>query len=169
MTLVYKAGRRVWRVRGLLWLSLVVAVWFVIWGFDLYRTYGLRPADGGVLAPEGVRRAWAFGMGGLGVAFAVGMWVYARAYVAALWIDDAGDRVAIQTVGGWWGTRIVVARRQVRAAVYHDGRFYAGRQSVRAPWYTMRVDGHARRFVVDAQGTTVDQARFQQVLSGGRR
>jgi len=169
MTLVYKAGSRVWRVRGLLWLSLVVAVWFVLWGLDLYRTYGLRPADGGVLAPEGVRRAWAFGMGGLGVAFAVGMWVYARAYVAALWLDQAGDRVAIQTVGGWWGTRIVVSRRQVRAAVHHDGQIYTGRQSVRAPWYTLRVDGQKRRFIVDAQGTTVDKALFQQVLSAGRR
>lgn len=169
MTLVYKAGRRVWRVRALLWLSLVVAVWFVMWGLDLYRTYGLRPADGGVLAPEGVRRTWALAVGGFGVACAVGMWIYARAYVAALWLDQAGNRVAIQTVGGWWGTRIVVPRRSVRQAVYHDGNFYAGRQSVRAPWYTLRVDGHARRFVVDAQGTTVDKARFQQVLSGGRR
>ena len=73
MTLVYQAGSRVWRVRGLLWLSLVVAVWFVLWGMDLYRTYGLRPADGGVLAPEGVRRAWAFGMGGLGAKMVEGL------------------------------------------------------------------------------------------------
>lgn len=169
MTLVYSAGRRVWRVRVLLWLSLAFAVWFVLWGVDLYNTYGLRPADGGVLASPGVRIAWLVVMSLIGLACLGGMWFYVRVYVAALWFDEAADRVAIHTAGWWQGARIVVPRAEVRGAKFHDGHLDTIKHRVRAPWYTMRVDGYPRAFIVDAQGAVMDDALLQRVLRGARR
>lgn len=169
MTLIYRAGGRVWRVRVLLWLAVAAAAAAVYWGLDLYRTYGLRPADGGVLASPAVRIAWFLGVSGAGLAFAAGMWWYARVYVAALWLDETADRVAIDLAGAWRGRRVVVPRLHVRSATYHDGVFETPRHAVRAPWYTLRVQGLAGSFILDAQGTPVDLAKLRRVLSGGRR
>ena len=168
-TLVFTAGRRVWRVRALLWLSMVAAAASVYWGLDLYRTYGLRPADGGVLASHGVRLAWLVVASLFGLACAAGMWVYSRVYVAALWLDEAAGQVAIQTAGGWRGSRTVLPLTNVRRSTYHDGGFWTPTHSVRAPWHTMRVEGGSWPFVVDAQGTTVNPVLLKRVLSGGRR
>lgn len=169
MTLIYRAGGRIWRVRALFWFSVAAAAACVYWGLDLYRTYGLRPADGGVLASAPVRTAWLLGVSGAGLAFAAGMSWYVRVYVAALWLDEAADQVAIDLAGAWRGRRLIVPRLHVCAAAYHDGVFDTPRHAVRAPWYTLRVRGQSRSFVLDAQGTPVDLPRLRRVLSGGRR
>lgn len=168
MILVYKAGRRVWRVRGLLWLTIAVAVWFWFWGLDLYQTYGLRPADGGKLAPHGVRLAWLVFMIGFGLAGAAGMWFYARAYVAALWYDEALDQVRIATVG-LWPSNQVLPRAQVQTVDFHAGDFWAIERTVEAPWYTIRVSGRKRLLVLDAQGTILDRPLLGRVLGKGNR
>lgn len=169
VTLLYRAGGRVWRVRALLWTSLVAAAACVYWGLDLYRTYGLRPADGGVLASAAVRTAWLAGVAGSGLAAAAAMWGYARCYVAALWLDETTDRVAIDLAGAWRGRRLLVPRLQISSATYHDGVFDSGRQQVRAPWYTLRIDGQRWPLVLDAAGQPVHLAGLRRVLSGGRR
>ena len=164
MTLVYSAGNRVWRVRILLWLSYAFAVWFVLWGVDLYRTYGLRPADGGVLAPEGVRLAWLAFMSLFGVGCAVGMWFYARMYIAAVWVDTARGQVMLRTVGGPWDGRIVAPQADVRAINFSHGEFRTSKMRVRAPWYTLHVSGRPGSLILDAQGAVVDEPLFQQIL-----
>ena len=163
MILVYQAGRRVSRVRGLLWFTIALAVAFAFWGIDLYRTYGLRPADGGQLAPHGVRLAWLAALLVLGVGSAVGMAFYARAYIAALWYDAATDTVQIRTVG-LWRSRQVFPRAQIRAVDFHAGDFWALDRSVEAPWYTIRIHGRRRALILDAQGTIVDRRLLGRVL-----
>ncbi len=169
MTLVFTAGQRVWRVRALLWVAVVVAAASVSWGIDLYRTYGLRPADGGVLAPHGVRLAWFVFTSLFGTACLGGMWCYSRVYVATLWLDEATGQVAILTAGGWRGSRTALPLAHIRRSTYHEGGFWTPTHSVNAPWHTMRVEGVSWPFVLDAQGTTVNPVLLKRVLSGGRR
>jgi hypothetical protein len=166
VTLIYTAGRRVWRIRVLLVLSFAFAAWFVVWGVDLYRTYGLRPADGGVLAPLGVRVAWLAFMSVFGVGTFLGIWAYTRVYIATMWLDPASGQVAIQTIGGPWGTRHVVPRADVRATGFDSGEFYTPRMAVKAPWYTVRVLGRSGSLILDAQGTAVDERLLVDVLRG---
>lgn len=109
MTLLYRAGRRVWRVRALMWFSLAVAVWAVWGGAGLSRTYGSRPADGDVLKPLPVRLAFGGGIMLLGLAFGTGMLVYSRCYAAR--IEQNRDGRLVVTTVGWCG---ITWRRSAR-------------------------------------------------------
>lgn len=152
----------------MLWASYAFAAWFVAWGVDLYRTYGLRPADGGVLAPEGVRLAWLAFMSLFGIGCAVGMWFYARMYVASVWVDSAKGQVMLRTIGGPLGRGIIAPRADVRVISFNHGKFRTSKMSVAAPWYTLRVSGRPGPLILDAQGTTVDEPLLRQLLERDR-
>ena len=168
MTLIYRATSQVWKVRAMMWLSLVVAIWFAWWGWDMLQTYGIRPADGGVLAPLWQRLAWALFLWVFGFSFLGGMWLYGTVYVSSLWVDEAAGRLQIRTlgfIGSFGGWRQSYRLNDVVGADYHAGQFdNPGGVSVDAPWISVRIRGRKWPLIVDVQGHFPDRKLAAKVL-----
>jgi hypothetical protein len=157
---LYASGRagRVW---ALLLVSAACAVGAVGVGVDLGRTYGLRPADGGVLKPLPVRLAWAGGVASLGLGFFGGMLVYGACYVTRLALDAEGRAVLVRTL---LRTRTIPVA-EVAGGAYHAGRT-ALRQQVNAPWQSLRVRGRRLPYVLDVQGEVRDAEALGRLARG---
>ena len=147
------AAGQLLKVRIVMLVSLPVAAAACWWGWDTYSTYGLRPADGGVLAPFGTRLAFGGFIALFGLAIAFGMWLYGTVYVAALDRDEGTGLFHIRTLG-FFGTRASsFSEADVSGAKYHSGDFFVpGAPFVRAPWTSVRVAGRRLPYVFDAQG-----------------
>jgi len=162
-TLLYDAGRQLRKVRGIMWLSLACALGGLYWGFDLARHYGLAPGDGGVLAPLGVRLAWGAGVALLGLAFAAGMDLYGRHYIARAWLDEAGGRLRIETLRWWGRAALTVPVSEVLGSRYMRGKM-SGAVEVDAPWFNVRIKGQPWVLILDAQGSFPDFALARGVF-----
>jgi len=165
MTTVFSAGRQFVKVRSLMWasaLALVVCAWQ---GYGLYRTYGTREADGGRLAPVGVRLAWGLGVAALGAGFFLGMQLYGARYVAGIRVDDAAGRVEIDTARLVGLRTIRVPASAVHMGRYHAGEYHSVKLTVNAPWTSLRIDGRRHRFILDGQGTVTDARAFEAMLA----
>jgi hypothetical protein len=157
MTEVYAAGGQLLKVRAMMILSLLCALAASWWGWTEFQTHGLRPADGGVLAPLGTRLAWGIGIAALGSAFAAGMWVYGRLYVSALRFDPAARALHFRTVGFVGGRELVVAEPDIVGSTYQPGRGPSGADiQVDAPWIKIAIRGRRLPLILDAQGVFRD-------------
>ncbi|BBL80215.1 hypothetical protein RxyAA322_20690 [Rubrobacter xylanophilus] len=166
---LYRAGRQLLKVRFLMLLSLVCAAGAVWIGLDLVQTYGLRPVDGGELAPLPARLAFGGGVALVGLSFAFGMWLYGRLYVAAIDLDERVNRLYVRTVR-FLGTRedVFDVSEILRSELY-EGRFVAPRDeelmlSVEAPWRSVRVAGRRWPLIVDERGLFLDPERMNALL-----
>lgn len=160
----FVAGRRVWRVRGLIWLGCAVFCWLGVVAVDLAFTYGLRPADGGVLAPLPVRLAWAALVFLIGGGLAFGMLAYGRHYVARL---DAGPGgVCVWTVGLFGAPLRRLARADIRGVRDHAGAM-PGQPHGATPWRGIHVRGQRWPFVLDRQGQVLDGNLLAAALRRG--
>lgn len=165
MTEIYAAGSQLVKVRGMMLLSLACALGGLWWGWDLFQTVGLRPADGGVLAPLGTRLGWGLGVALGGVAFAGGMWAYGRAYVSAVRFDPAAGTLHVRTTGFLGGGETVYAERDVLGSTYQPGEAMSGRGiAVDAPWIKIRIRGRRVPLILDAQGRFPDAALAARLL-----
>ncbi len=165
---IFSAGPRVKLVRFIMWLSLVAAAGAIWFGWELFQSYGSRPADGGVLAPLGVRLAWGLSVAGLGIAFAFGMWLYGRLYVWAIGYDEAADLLYVRTLSLFGNRLDSVPASSVTQAKFNSGDFYVpGAPSVHAPWYNVSVAGRRFPLIVDAQGQFGEAELVNKAL--GRR
>ncbi|MGZ8312706.1 MAG: hypothetical protein ACXWU1_05645 [Allosphingosinicella sp.] len=163
--LIYRAGRQLWKVRAMMLLSLACAAGGAWWGWDLFSTYGLRPADGGELASLPERLAWGLVVSSLGFAFAAGMWAYGQLYVSAIRFDEEADRLLVRTVGFLAGRVRSYARSDVIESGYHAGRMdNPGGVSVDAPWFSLRLRGRRWPLIVDAQGDFPDPELAARLL-----
>ncbi len=157
--LLYRAGRQLLKVRVLLLMALACGVLAVGAGVHLARTYGLNPGDGGVLAPLPVRLAWGVGVASLGLAFAVGMQVYARCYVARLEVDEGQEELHVYTVGRLGALQqerypLEALRLRPARSRRHPGRtppLWWG-PVVHAPWRSLRLPGRRLPLILDEQG-----------------
>ena len=168
MILLYRARGNVWKVRAMMWLSLVVAIWFCLWGWDLFQTYGTRPADGGVLAPFWARLAWLVFLAAFGLAFLAGMWLYGGLYVTALLVDEAAGRLHVRTlgfIGSLGGRRWTCRLSDVVGTDYKAGKFQSNSGvSVDAPWLSVRIRGRKSPLIVDVNGEFPDRALAAKLL-----
>lgn len=155
MVPVFRAGSQLLKVRALMVFSLACAAACAWWGLGLAQTYGLRPADGGTLAPLSTRLAVGAGVASIGLIFAGGMWLYGRCYVASMEVDEGTGALRVRTVG-FFGTREhVFDAERVRVGERHEGALDAsllGGSSVNAPWTSVRVEGRRLPLIVDEQG-----------------
>jgi len=158
---LYTSGPQTRKVWGLLAFSVpcaVAAVWF---GVVLGQTYGLSPADGGVLKPLAVRLAWAAGLSALGLGFFGGMLVYGLCYVTRLTLDAEARAVHVRTL---FRTR-TIPTAHLAGSAYHAGQAN-GRIRVNAPWEAIRVRGRRLPYVLDWQGEVHDAAALDRLLRG---
>lgn len=165
MTEIYSAGPRVGAVRFVMILSLLCAIAGLWFGFELFQSYGLRPADGGRLAPIGMRIGWLVGLGGAGLIFALGMWVYGRNYVRSIRFDAAGKRLHLRTLGMFGDGAAIVPLDRLKQANFKHGRLdNPVGVSVNAPWISLRVEGRGIPYIIDGQGRIHDPALFARLI-----
>jgi hypothetical protein len=154
MTELYRSGWQLIKVKGVMLMALACCIAFAWWGWDIFRTYGVRPADGGVLAPFMTRFLFGFFLAAFGFAFALGMWFYGTLYAGSIRYDPARDLVHIRTVEFiFTGRDHAFPPSAVDGTQWHEGR--GGTDdgvSVHAPWISLRVTGRRWPFIVDAQG-----------------
>lgn len=153
MSVVFCSHARSRRVRALLWLSLAGAAATVWAGWGLFETFGLAPADGGVLKPFEQRLLLGGFVALLGVGLAASMLIYSGLYVVELRQD--GGTVSIATLSLLGLRHFEVSRRDVRASEYHRGRMFT-RMIVNTPWVTLWVRNRRWPFLIDLQAETVD-------------
>jgi hypothetical protein len=96
---VYRAGWQLIKVRAVMLSSLISLPICLWWGLDLAWTYGLRPADGGMLAPWPQRLGFGALVASLGIAFVAAMWCYGSRYAAGIAFDPDTRRIHLDTVG----------------------------------------------------------------------
>jgi hypothetical protein len=165
---VYAAERQLVKVRGVTWLSAAVCIVCLWQGYGLFHTYGLREADGGLLAPLATRAAWGFGVAALGVVFFGGMAWYGSRYVAEVRVDGTSDAVEIDTLRVVGRVTLRVDASAVHPGRYHAGELYTVKHDVKAPWLRLRVDGLDRGLILDAHGMVLDADAFNALLSPKR-
>jgi len=141
------------KARWLTWGLIACMVGCLYWAWSLAHTYGLLPADGGVLRPLHQRLMMAAVVVLVGVLPTAGMWLFNRRYLTR--IERDGDKVALTTLGIISpGTRIF--RVSDFTGQGHRHGQMSGRIAVNAPWIALRVAGVRLPFVVDLQAEHVD-------------
>lgn len=168
MTEIYRAGSQLLKVRAIMLMSLACAVAACWYGWVIFESYGLRPADGGVLAPLGTRIAFGGCLALLGLAFAAGMWLYARLYATRIGYDEAAGTLRIRTAGFLMGAETVHPQSDVIESDWVAGRFDdPGGVLVDAPWIKLRLRDRRWPLIVDAQGRFPDRALAARLLRLG--
>jgi hypothetical protein len=138
-----------------------------IWvGIYLAQTYGIRPADGGVLAPLPVRLAWGIGVASLGVGFAAAMWLYGRCYIGKVVFDPQTKRLHIFTPRFIGSAEHIVDVSNIVAIDDHSGQLTVVRMdgavlSVNAPWRSIKVAGRRLPLILDGQGNVLHHDLMQ--------
>ncbi len=152
MRKLFHAGRQLIKVRGVMFLSLGCAVGCVWAGIDIAQSYGLNPADGGVLAPLSVRLAWGIGGALLGIIFLVGMWIYGKCYVARIEFDEQNKALHIYTVS-FFGSE----KHEINASKVLSSQYYEGELGSVTPWREVRIKGRRLPFIVNEQGVFLEK------------
>ncbi len=169
MVEVYRAGTQLLKVRAIMLFALACALGAIWWGWDLFQPHGLRPADGGALAPLGTRLALGLGLAALGIAFAAAMWAYGRLYVSRLRYERGSDRLLVRTLGFVGGRETPYPASDVVSSTYVAGRYdNPGGVSVDAPWMSLRMAGRRWPLIVDAQGVFPDRELAARLLQPRR-
>ena len=171
-TILLRSYRQARKVRVLFWLFAVIGALALWGGWWIFETYGLSEADGGVLRPLWERLALGGFVAGLGLAAALGMWVYISVY--ALEISRAGERIGITTMTPFGEREREFPMSEIGKSAYYHGRVRhtlpsggIGALWVDAPWITIRVRGHRLPFVADLQAEVIDIAAISILSEGG--
>jgi hypothetical protein len=156
---IYKAGNQARKVRFAMLLSLACALGGSWWGLALLRTPAATPAEDGTL--------WGPVVAGLGIAFAVGMWLYGRLYVRDISFDPGLQMLHIRTLGMFGAQRLDFPPSDVVRSTYFDGRLdNPVGVSVDAPWFNIWVRGQRWPLILDAQGVFPDPQLSRRLLKG---
>ncbi len=148
----------VWKIRGITAVLVFWAIVCVLLSHDIYQTYGLLPADGGVLKPLKNRVAFSAFVTMLGLAGLVGMHWLLRRYVFGLQL--IGEQIVI-TVAGWLAPHSLNFHISELTSISYLG--YSGRSSRRAPFYRLMVADRGFVFDVNPRHLQLDQDAFSSL------
>lgn len=162
MRVIFDAGRQRWKIWFVVLISLATGGALVVLGGWMIQSYGLHPAEGGVLKPLATRLLLGLGFGGSGLAIIAGILLYLQCYVFRIEGDeDTGEfRVALA------GLRLTIRAEEVVRAGFNDGVAHAGGISVNAPWYSVRLRGRRLPLIIDLQGDFLDERAVDRLLKG---
>lgn len=161
---LYHSGPQTTAVRFMMILSLATAIGACWGGYALFQSYGLSPADGGRLASFGVRATWGGVVAGLGLLFALGMWLYGKSYIRSIRYDPQAETLHLRTLGMFGDGRAVVPAGDVLGSTFSHGRLdNPVGVSVSAPWYKVRIANRGT-YILDAQGAVLEPALLGRLL-----
>jgi hypothetical protein len=164
MEAIYSAGRQAWKVRFIALIALATFVLAAWAGWEIARSYGVRPADGGVLKPLAVRLAFGGFVAALGAAFVGGMWIYGRCYVMEAAVDENRGVLSVVLAGLLLRSRLEVPLDAVEGSTGHAGRSSMGDFDVNAPWVSVRLRGRRLPLIVDGQGEFIHPGLLREHL-----
>lgn len=152
------------QARKVRFVTLVLLLWCLgclYWSVDIAQTYGISPADGGVLRPPIQRYAMAALLVFLGLAPMLGMILYNRRYLTRIVLDPEGLELTV--IGLLWPFRRRIALSDLAGSSSYEGRMRA-KISVHAPWATLRVKGQRVPFIIDQQAEQVNNSAIQALI-----
>ncbi len=153
---VYESAGQLYSVYAVTALSVLCAGLALATGWYVGNHFGLSPADGGVLRPLWQRVAFGSALASVGCAFAGGMLLYLRLYIARLRIverDGEGRTVTLEAAMAFPGLRVPLSEAELMGTGDHAGRSSHFRGvSVNAPWTSLRLRGRRLPLILDAQG-----------------
>jgi hypothetical protein len=152
---IYRAGWQLFKVRAVSASSLIALPVAVYFGIYEIRTYGL--SDYPELAMGVVLIL-------LGVAFAVGMWLYGRQYAARIGFDAAKKQLHLETVNLLWNNHHVIDIADVGRIQYHQDIKWINTPGVYAPWTSVRIKGWRWPLIIDQQGQMLQPELLQSLL-----
>ena len=161
---IYLAGGQAWKVRLVQCITVAlspVALWA---GWEITRSYGLHPTEGGELAPLPLRLVLGGFVAMLGAGFLLGIWVYGRCYVLEAAVDETRGVLGITLAGLFLRSRMEVPLDAVESSAFHEGRMNTGSHSVNAPWTSVRLRGRPLPLIIDAQGEFIHPDRMSEHL-----
>lgn len=158
--MIFRAGRQLIKVRFLVIFCLVCGAGLTWFGWDTVQHYGMRAADGGVLASLATRLLFGGTMIVLGLGMALGMVLFAQfSYVSH--ITAVGrDQMRITLAGIISSPTFDLSQADVTPAGYNEGYLPTWGVTVNAPWYTIRTGTRQLPLIVDVQGEFLDRTAF---------
>jgi hypothetical protein len=99
----------------------------------------------------------------LGIAFAVGMWLYSRRYIARLDYDKETGRYTAYHVWFLSTSKTDFYLDQVLGSSFNHGRTDAD-SAVNAPWWWVRIKGKSSPLILDAQGDVVEEELLKPLI-----
>jgi hypothetical protein len=163
MKVIFSVGRQLIQVRGMMLLSIGFAATFIWLGIDTAQNYGLRPADGGVLAPLAVRLAWGVGGSLLGISFPVGMWLYGKCYVSRVEFDRQTRMLNIYTVRLFSSRKEEIEASRVSSSNYLTGEYHGSKVNAGAGW-VVKVKGRKLPLIIDERGKFMEKGLMNQLF-----
>lgn len=162
MRTIFDAGPQ----RKMVWFATLVTLatgGVLIWlGEWTIRTYGLNPAEGGVLRPLSQRVLLGGSFAAAGAACIIGILVYLRCYVSRIEEDETGDAFRVTVIWPFGWRQRMVGPGDVARASYNDGVF----MNVDAPWHSLRLRGRRLPLIIDDQGSLLDEFALDRLLYG---
>ena len=164
MRVIFDAGPQRWKIWFAALISLATGAALAVYGGWIAQSYGLHPAEGGVLKPLAARLLMGLGFGVPGLVIIAGILLYLQCYVSRIEADDASAGYRVTVAG--WGPHLEFAPDAVARAGYNGGISHAGGISVNAPWYSLRLRGRRLPLIIDLQGDFLDERAVDRLLDG---
>lgn len=151
-------GRRWLRVRFIQLVGLVFAG--VMGMLAAEAAFHMTAEAGGPLLPLWERLSIAALSLAGGIAVLLAAMIFGTRYVTRL--ERHGDHLDITTLGWLRARRFRVATAGAVVSGRHEGRAH-GRQSVHAPWRTLRLPGYRFPFILDLQAPILDEPALTRI------
>jgi hypothetical protein len=140
-------------------------LWWIGWSwcaYDMGRSSGLPPIDGGALRPPSERFALAALFWLIGFLPCAGMLAYSQVYLTR--IERLRDEVCLTVLGIFRPQTYRFPPSAFAGGAYYRGKIVA-RISVDAPWMTLRVRDRLLPFIADLQAEFVNRSAIEALLN----
>ncbi len=171
--LLLRSGAQALKIRILFWIVVIIGVVALWGGWAIFQSFGLSPADGGVLKPFSERLAFGGVVAVLGVALIAGMWLYMSLY--ALEVVRDGNKIAITTMTPLGDREQNFKVSELGKGAHHQGQTNFARVEdglvenhikVDAPWITLRAAGRRLPFILDMKSQIIEVDAIVSLAEG---
>jgi hypothetical protein len=156
MKIIFCAGKQLIKIRFIMLVFLVFSSAMIWLGIDTFQSYGLRPADGGVLAPLAVRLAWFLVISLLGLSLPIVMWLYAECYILKIEFDEQTRMLNVYTLRLFGSKKHEIHTSRILRSEYHSGRSTFD-SSINAPWWVTYVKDRKLPLIIDARRKFIEK------------
>ena len=144
----------IFSVLALAGLALIVTAGFI------FQSWGLSPADGGVLKPLSDRLMFSGVLLILAIGILWGCYVYTGFYLIS--IQRIGRDLHLKTLRG---SKYVFSASDVSMLARKSGTTFTGKNWIETPYAWLTFKGTARKFMIDWQAEFVDELALKELVS----